>query len=142
MKKIVMIVISMMILLPNALNAQIKKTGSFKAETIASVRMGVVNLRKAEGDFYLAMQTTNQFDDAMILKLGDTKESALQSLNDLVDIMESLQGSEMQQIDNGYGTNFRLWKDLGTLYFSADGYAGNGNIAKFELKKFIKALQK
>ena len=140
MKKILLLVIAIMTFAPMT-NAQIKKTGESNTKTIASVRMGIVVLRQSDKDFYLSMTTTNQFDNAMLLKLGDTKESAKQSLNDLLDILESLDGDASQYIDNGFGRELRLWKLMGALYISADGYAGNGNIAKSELKKFIKALQ-
>ena len=131
----------MMFLLPTMTDAQIKKTGTFKTETIESVRMGIVSLKKSEDAYYLAFQTTNQFDDAMILKLGVTKESAVQSLKDIIEILDGLEGNATQYIDNGYGREFRLYKVMGALYISADGYAGSGNASKGELKKFLKALQ-
>ena len=140
MKKILLLVIAIMTFTPMT-NAQIKKTGESNTKTIASARMGIVVLRQSDKDFYLSMTTTNQFDNAMLLKLGDTKESAKQSLNDLLDILESLEGDASQYIDSGFGRELRLWKLMGALYISADGYAGNGNISKSELKKFIKALQ-
>lgn len=140
MKKLLILIISAFCLMPLA-SAQIQKTASNKITTIASCRMGFVNLRLNEGMFFLSIGTTNQFDNMMLLKLGDDKESAIQSLNDLVDILESLTGEDMQGIDNGFGKEFRLYKSLGALYIKADGYAGSGNIAKSELNKFIKALE-
>ena len=131
----------MMFLLPTMADAQIKKTGTFKSETIESVRMGIVSLKKAENEYYLTFKTTNQFDDLMVLKLGDSKESAIQSLQDILEILDTLQGNATQYIDNGYGREFRLYKVMGALYISADGYAGDGNASKGELKKLLKALQ-
>jgi hypothetical protein len=131
-----------MILMPTMADAQIQKTGTFKTTTLASVRMGFVNLKlSGDGTYYLAMKTTNQFDDYMILKLGENKESAIQSLNDLVGIFDSLNGEASQYIQNGYGRELRLWKLMGGLYLSSDGYAGDANIGKGELKKFIKAIK-
>lgn len=142
MKKIIIAIISAMILMPTMADAQIKKTGENKTQTIASLRMGIVSLNLSNNGYYIAFHTTNQFDDAMILKIGDDKDSAIQSLKDLIDILETLQGDETQYIDNGYGREFRLWKMMGTLYISADGYAGNGNVSKGELNRLLKALQK
>lgn len=139
MKRVIAIIISLVIMLPIMADAQIKKTGTYKSETISSARMGIVSLRH-DKSYYLAIRTTNQFDDAMILELGKTKESAIQSLSDLLDILENLQGKETQYIDNGYGKQFRLHKELNALHIHADGYAGVGGITKAELKKFIKAL--
>lgn len=141
MKRVIYIILAMMFLLPTQAYAQIKKTGTFKSETIESVRMGIVSLKVANGEYYLSFQTTNQFDDLMVLKLGETKESAIQSLQDIIEILDGLQGNATQFIDNGYGREFRLSKVMGALYISADGYAGNGNTSKGELKKFLKALQ-
>lgn len=142
MKKIIIAIISAMILMPTMADAQIQKTGTLKTKTLSSVRMGVVNLKLNEnGTYYLAMKTTNQFDDYMILKLGENKESAIQSLNDLLDIFDSLKGESTQYIQNGYGRELRLWKVMGALYMSSDGYAGDANIGKGELKKFINAIK-
>ena len=140
MKRILIALIAMMMFCL-ATEAQIKKTGSMKTETLVSLRMGVVTLNQSEGSYYIAMTTTNQFDDAMILKLGDTKESARQSLTDLIDILESLQGNDTEFINNGYGREFRLFKVMGALYVAADGYAGNGNMGKSELNRMLKALK-
>lgn len=141
MKRVIYIILAMMFLLPTQATAQIKKTGTFKSETIESLRMGVVSLKVADGEYYISFKTTNQFDDLMILKLGETKESAIQSIQDIIDILDSLQGNETQYIDNGYGREFQLFKVMGALYIAADGYAGNGNASKGELKKLLKALQ-
>lgn len=142
MKKIIIAIISAMILMPTMADAQIQKTGTFKTKTLSSVRMGFVNLKlSGNGTYYLAMKTSNQFDDYMLLKLGENKESAIQSLNDLIDIMDSLKGESTQYIQNGYGRELRLWKLLGALYISCDGYAGDANVGKGELKKFIKAIK-
>ena len=141
MKRVLLLIISTMLFFPTVTDAQIKKTGTFKAETIESVRMGIVSLKLADGEYYLCFTTTNQFDDLMVLKLGETKESAIQSLQDIIEILDGLQGNATQFIDNGYGREFRLSKVMGALYISADGYAGNGNTSKGELKKFLKALQ-
>lgn len=130
-----------MVMMPTLAEAQIKKTGTFQSETITSVRMGIVSLKVADDVYYLSFQTTNQFDDIMILKLGQTKESAIQSLQDIIDILDNLQGNATQYIDNGFGKEFRLYKVMGALYISADGYAGSGNVSKGELKRFLKALQ-
>lgn len=142
MKKIIIAIISAMILMPTMANAQIQKTGTFKTQTISSVRLGFVNLRLNDsGMYYLAMKTDNQFDYHMIVKLGYSKEAAIQSLNNLINVLDSLDGKTTQYI-YCYGDQFRLWKLMGALYISADGYAGSANIGKSELKKFVKVLGK
>ena len=136
MKKIIIAIISAMILMPTMADAQIQKKSTTKTETILSLRMGYINLRLSEGTYFIAMLTTNQFDDAMLLKLGDTKESAVQSLNDLIEISSNITGQECVRIDNGYGRELRFYKGvMGGVSINADGYAGSVNTAKSEFKK-------
>jgi hypothetical protein len=139
MKKIIIAVISALLFTTMA-EAQIQKTSSYQSETIASARMGVVQL-KYDGDFFLVLTTSNQFDKPMLLKLGDNKESALLSLNDLLDLADSLQGTEMQSIDNGYEKELTISKSMGSLAFQARGYAGIAYLSAGEIKKFAKKLQ-
>jgi hypothetical protein len=137
MKKIIIAVISALLFSTMA-EAQIQKTSSYQNETIASARAGVVKL-KYDGDFFLVLTTSNQFDKPMMLKLGDSKESALLSLHDLVEISETLKGT--QNIANGYGEELTLSKSMGSLALQSRGHAGIAYLSAGEIKKFIKKLQ-
>lgn len=143
MKKIFIAIISAMILMPIMADAQIQKKSTTKTETLLSLRMGYMNLKLSEGMYFITMLTTNQFDDAMLLKLGDTKESAIQSLNDLMEITSSISGQECVRIDNGFGRELRFYKGaMGGVSINADGYAGTVNTAKSEFKKMRDKLMK
>lgn len=143
MKKIIIAIISAMILMPTMVDAQIQKKSTTKTETLLSMRMGYMNLKYSEGTYFITMLTTNQFDDAMVLKLGNSKDSAIQSLNDLIDISSNISGKECVRIDNGYGRELRFYKGtMGGVTIMADGYAGVVNTAKSEFKKCLNKLQK
>jgi hypothetical protein len=143
MKKIFIAIISAMILMPMMADAQIQKKATTKIETLLSLRMGYMNLKLSEGTYFISMLTTNQFDDAMVLKLGETKESAAQSLNDLMEISTTISGQECVRIDNGYGRELRFYKGaMGGVTIQADGYAGVVNTAKSEFKKMLDKLSK
>lgn len=143
MKKILIAIITSMILMPIMADAQIQKKSTTKTETLLSLRMGYMNLKLSEGMYFITMLTTNQFDDAMLLKLGDTKESAIQSLNDLMEITSSISGQECVRIDNGFGRELRFYKGaMGGVSINADGYAGTVNTAKSEFKKMRDKLMK
>lgn len=143
MKKILIAIITAMILMPIMADAQIQKKSTIKTETLLSLRMGYMNLKLSEGMYFITMLTTNQFDDAMLLKLGDTKESAIQSLNDLMEITSSISGQECVRIDNGFGRELRFYKGaMGGVTIQADGYAGYVNTAKSEFKKMLNKLVK
>lgn len=130
-------------MMPTMADAQIKKKSTTKTETILSLRMGCMNLKLSEGTYYISMLTTNQFDDAMLLKLGNSKESAIQSLNDLIEISSNISGQECVKIDNGYGRELRIYKGaMGGISIHADGYAGCVNTAKSEFRKMLDKLKK
>lgn len=142
MKKLLLIVIALITFVPMT-NAQIQKKSSTKKETIISLRMGYMTLIVSDGYYYLTMLTTNQFDDAMILKLGNSKESAMQSLTDLIEIASTIETSECVEIDNGYGRTMRIYKGgMGGISIYADGYAGSANTSKSEFNKMLNALTK
>lgn len=141
MKKIIILIIAIM-MMPSMANAQIQKKEKTKTETIVSLRMGCMNLKRQKNTLFLSMKTTNQFDDMMILKLGDSVDSAIQSLNDLIDICETITGQDCISIDNGYGREIRIYKGaMGGISISADGYAGEVNTAKSEFKRILREIQ-
>lgn len=140
MKKIIALAIALMALAP-VMDAQIQKTDSFSTKVVTSVRTGFVKLMHSN-DYFLAMNTTNQFDDAVLIKLGNDKETAIQTLNDLIGILESLKGNDMQYIKNGYNEELCLYKIGTALCAKQKGNAGYANVGKGELQKFIKALEK
>lgn len=142
MKKIIIAIISAMILMPTMADAQIQKTRSYSTKTIKSVRTGFITLYHSDC-YWLGMSTTNQFDQAILIKLGETKEIAIQSLKDLIEIYESLKSSGgSQYITNGWGEELRTYKIGMALCFSAPGRAGYANMSKGEMEKFITALEK
>ena len=143
MKKIFLAFISVLMLIPAIADAQIQKKSSTKTETLLSLRMGYMNLKISDGTYIITMLTTNKFDDAIVLKLGDTKDSAIHSLNDLIDISSTISGEDCVRIDNGFGRELRFYKGaMGGIVIKADGYAGVVNTAKSEFKKFLDKLKK
>lgn len=142
MKKIIVAIICLM-MLPIMADAQIQKKSTTKTETLLSLRMGYMKLTLSDGKYVIRMLTTNQFDDALILKIGETKESAIQSLNDLMEICTTITGQDCVRIDNGYGRELRFYKGaMGGVTIHADGYAGYVNTAKSEFKKMLDQLVK
>lgn len=133
----------MMILMPSMANAQIVKKSGTKIQTILETRMGHMGLYLSNGVYLFSMGTTNQFDDSMLINLGDDLESASQTMQDLIDLVDEMQKNEIVSIDNGLGKEISISKvGKSGLIFIADGYAGTANTSKGELQKFLKALQK
>ena len=79
----------------------------------------------ADSTYYLVLATSNQFDDAMVFKLGKGKESAYQTLNDLKQFLATSQKGDAIDVDNGFGEIYTIKKyNDKNLMFTAKGYAG------------------
>lgn len=136
MKKILTIILALM-MMPAMADAQIKITGKRNVQTLMSIRMGMIDL-DYDGKYYLAMRTSNQFDDTMILPLGGDKQVAMQTLQDLIDIATSLKKGDSIKIESAYGREFRIYrlaKNAVGIY--ADGYAGYASTSKTELTRLL-----
>ena len=86
-----LIIIAMMLLSLGA-SAQISNVTTYDAiHTIARFRAGLCSLNEHEDVYYLALISTNRYDDASLFYLGKGKDSAVQTLKDLLDLHKSMQ---------------------------------------------------
>lgn len=86
-----LIIIAMMLLSLGA-SAQISNVTTHDAiHTIARFRAGLNSLNEDEDVYYLALISTNRYDDSSIFYLGKGKDSAVQTLKDLLDLHKSMQ---------------------------------------------------
>lgn len=129
-------------MMPAIADAQITIKSKSNTKTLLSIRMGVITLEYEENDcFYLAMSTTNQFDDAIILPLGKDKREAMQTLNDLIDITTSMKKGDSITIESAYDREFRIYRRAkNTIAIYADGYAGSASTNAAELKRILDHL--
>lgn len=129
-------------IIPMAANAQLNvKRQVEKMEKITSVRTGFCKLMHQGDDFYISVVTSNRYDDNFILELGEGKESALSTLEDLISLCTTIEKGAPVVISNG-GKECTIYKGLtGNLDFSQSGYAGMASIAKYEFNTFWKALK-
>lgn len=141
MKKFIFAVIAMMTLLPAIGNAQLTvKREVDKIEKIASARTGLVRLMKHNETYYMSIPTSNDFDDPFFFYIGEDKESAVQTLKDLIDICDTIGKDDMITVDN-HGKDLVISKGLaGAIYLQMPGYAGIASTIKSELNKFLRAL--
>ena len=106
MKKIIVAIISAMILMPTMADAQIVVKKKDSAPTkVATISMQWYDLYRHDDNYLLSMKSTNQFDDCFLLKLGN-KEEAVESLNALIDLCESLAKDDVVEISNGLGKTY------------------------------------
>lgn len=139
MKKIVILIIALMSLSSLA-NAQITIKGKQNTETLLSIRMGFIRLNY-DGSYYLAMSTTNQFDDAMILPLGKNKQEAMTTTQSLIDISTTIKKGDCIEVESIYGQTFRIYIFAkNTITIQSDGYAAMSNTNKAELTRILDTI--
>ena len=81
-----------MMLLSLGASAQLSNVTTHDAiHTIARFRAGLNSLNEDEDVYYLALISTNRYDDISIFYLGKGKDSAVQTLKDLLDLHKSME---------------------------------------------------
>lgn len=82
-----LLIIAMMLLSLGA-SAQISNVTTI--HTIAKFRAGKCALKEQDDVYYLTLKSTNRYDNAIIVYLGSGKDSAVQTLKDLLDLHKSM----------------------------------------------------
>ena len=137
MKKILLTLAVVLMALP--LSAQLKTTGKNSFKTLGTVRMGVVLVTQGDAGIAMGVNTNNRFDNPGFFFLGGDKESALQTVKDLIDVLENGEEGDMITVECAPGHKCDLIpkKQLGikTLFFYFDDCAGYQNMTRQELEK-------
>ena len=99
-----------------------------------------------EGTWYLVIKTDNRYDDMIWIDLGKDGESATTSIQQLLDMLDSLGDDERFEIDDRYGKAIRV-----SLYIIAgkragyrmvaEGKAGEGYVTTAALKKGVQHIR-
>lgn len=146
MKKILILaVLAMMAVGTAQAQIQIGKKNE-KVETLGSVRMGAIALKHGFGDYYITGQTSNQFDDPVILDLGKTIEQARESFDGLLSLYE-LGNKESASFKDANGREWFVIKyggaGKGSISFDCrdEAQAGMFTIHRFEMVSLGKKLK-
>lgn len=110
-------------------------------KTVYKYWMGYGCIRYINGTYVLMGASTNQFENTMhSIILGDDKESAIQSLNDLRELKNNC---PKELIVTGVNNkNTRIFKAAGCILFATDGVAGESNgLFYLNCDKAIKAIK-
>ena len=136
MKKIIIAIISAMILLPTMADAQIKVEKQNKMEKVAVISPQWYTLYYSQDNYYLSLKSTNQFDDNFFIVLGN-KEEAIESMETLISLCDSLGKDDSVEFKNGAGKTYVIYKYMGGISFHQrePGMAGFTYIVKAYLKK-------
>lgn len=117
----------------------IKKAGE-KAKEVSTLTSMWNWLYTIGDNWYIVTKTTNQFDDRIWILLGDSAESALESVGQLQTLLDEMADDDVFKITSLDGKSVRIgiYKQMGSRQgFSvfADGAAGIGYIYKGGIKK-------
>lgn len=145
MKRILIIITLMFVSI--AASAQISNVQTKAAsETIVKFRSGLCSLKHEGGkDVYMLWLTsTNNYDSVPIVYLGQGKESALQTLKDMMELHSS-----MEKMDHTTFTTSVLGRNMEYSVLKVDKLnfsflfdtAGSVYLATTEIKKMIQALE-
>lgn len=126
-----------------AAEAQIKVTKKTEINEVFSSRMGYVTICESNGNYYLSLPSSNQFDDPYIILLGQTKKEALESVVSLWQMAQDIKKGETYEIETKI-EKFTIGRGMtkGTIAITASGYAGFASTSATELKGMIDALRK
>lgn len=110
-----------------------------KTEKIATARMGYVRLYQSGEKFYMTLPSNNRFEKSEIFWLGESIDSAVQTLDDIVGLYDTLEDS--MTVTDATGEEVIIIKDGANLNFFWKVQAGNRWLSKPEAKKLQNALQ-
>ena len=144
MKKFIAIIVAIVSVVFSA-NAQLTvKAKADAMQKVATVRVNYSHLYvDGLGYSIMFMSTTNQFDKGGYFHLGETKEDAIETAKDLIELCNQESGTGFDVEDAaGVEAFIHVGSMLGKPYLDikTKGNAGTFNITPKELEKVIKAL--
>lgn len=144
MKKLFFIVAALVFTATTA-EAQLMPTAKIDAiEHLDAVRAKNVMLKKRGDLYYIAMTSTNRFDDLGIFELGTTVEGAAQTIADMIGLCKQLKEKESVVVNNrDQKVIIMVRKIIGKPYLQFDipGIAGIlSGITPKELARFYKVI--
>lgn len=144
MKKLFLIVACALVAV--TANAQLNVTSTLEQGEIVDVctiRSTYSWLKCHNGKYYIGGRTDNRYDEPFIFILGDNAENSIQTLKDMLSIIESkTEIVNVQQSGKKY--TISLLKMIGKYYLGIkeEGLAGDFNITPKELNKCIEQIKK
>lgn len=138
-KLILLIAVAVWMTAPAHAQLNIEKMGE-KPKEVATLTSMWNWLYTIEDCWFIVTKTTNQFDDRIWIMLGDTPEKAVESIDQLLTLLDEMSDDDIFEITTREKKTVRvgIYKQLGTrqgfTVFSDDA-AGVGYIYKGGIKK-------
>lgn len=140
MKKFFMFIVVVMACIINA-NAQLNVTSVIKdkPQKIMTLQMAYSSFNKDSVlGYYIIMQTSNRFDKSTLLCLGEDDESAIQTLNDLKNLIEEgIASVEITQGNEKITLMYRNELGVKQLILKSNKNAGQSWLTLNQIEKMI-----
>lgn len=95
----------------------------------------------SDSTYYIALTTSNQFDDYMMFILGKGKESAIQTIDDLLAFMEQGEKGDVITVDNGFGKEYKIYVyDHLNLNMASNDHAGTRIMQKPRINRWRRLI--
>lgn len=143
MKRVVCIAVLVLVCLSAHAQLTIKEKTS-KIETLATIGMGIgkTSLNCQDNQYFIATNTTNRFDEPFILEIGNGKDSAISTLQDLINLFGNIEDGASIIIDNG-GEDCTIHPASSHyIHLYMHKYAGHAVLSKNTLRRFLTLLKK
>ena len=149
------------LLFPTVMSAQLPITKEADPPTIIASAsnlgdetcsiIGIMN--ETLPQYYLRMNTTNRYDDLMLIPMGDDLDKVVVSIKDQQALFEQKEGTTFSLPMFGGTANVKVFWDRSRfsmtkkggqiiLVITADGYAGHAVITKKHLETLLKGVDK
>ena len=144
MKKFILLVPTLLVMFPFLGHAQLNVTNKVEKPIKvchSNTILGEADLYQSKDAYYIYIKSTNQFDDVEMLYIGDSKQSALQTLQDLESLFSNTPKGNLVNITDHRNQKVRLYKAEKKQFFLLfEHQAGNRCLSLANVKAFIDAL--
>lgn len=144
MRKILLLIVLTTLFFPYVANAQLNIISIVpKAETICDSNdiRGHSILKSTEDDYYIYINSTNEFDDVEYMYIGKTKESALLTLEDIRNLFANIPIGDMVIISDHHNQRIVLYKSFNKQFqLQFNMQAGTRCLSLKNIEDFINAL--
>jgi hypothetical protein len=135
----------MMTLFASAAFAQLKIKNIAPKDTLvcsSKSMMSNAELRVSKNIYFIYVSSTNEFDDVQLLFIGNSKESALQTLTDIEELFETTENGDLIDIIDHSNKEISLYKSSPKIFrITFENQAGIRSITIGNIRDFIVALK-
>ena len=142
MKKIIICTILCMLCAVSNAQLVVKYESTDKTEKVCSVRPTYSHvLYNTELGYTLFINSSNRFDDPFSISLGEDKETAIETLNLLINVGENSNKISANSSNELLNIRGESYMGIKAIFISGNKHAGDCSLNVSELKKVVTKVQ-